>query len=51
MNRVQIMMRQFVRRRMKPFPTIARDPIWEIVGLGQGSPQESLTVDDIVYRR
>ena len=45
------LIRQFVRERLKPLPPIEEDAIWDIVGMGEGAPDSSLTVDDIVYPR
>lgn len=45
------LIRRFVREHVKPLPPIERDPIWEIVGMGQGSRTDSASVDDVVYPR
>lgn len=45
------LVRRFVREHVKPLPPIERDPIWEIVGMGKGSPEDSASVDDVVYPR
>lgn len=45
------LIRRFVRDQLKPSPPIERDPIWEIVGLGQGTADDSASVDDVVYPR
>ena len=45
------LIRQFVREQVKPLPPIERDPIWDIVGMGRGSPEDSTRVDDVVYPR
>lgn len=45
------LIRRFVREHVRPLPPIERDPIWEIVAMGKGSPEDSASVDDVVYPR
>ncbi len=43
------LVREYVRKQLKPLPPIEQDPIWELAGrwsIGQNSSQE---IDDIVY--
>jgi Ribbon-helix-helix protein, copG family len=43
------LIRRYVRERVKPLPPIAEDPLWEIFGMVEGTPDESLSVNDVVY--
>lgn len=43
------LIRRYVRERVKPLPPIEEDPLWEIFGMVEGSPDESLSVNDVVY--
>jgi hypothetical protein len=45
------LIRRYVRERLRPqpLPPIEEDPLWEMVGMEQGAPGDSLSVDDIVY--
>jgi Ribbon-helix-helix protein, copG family len=43
------LIRRYVRERVKPLPPIEEDPLWEIFGIVEGSPDESLSVNDVVY--
>ena len=45
------LIRRFVRERVKPLPPIEEDPLWRIFGSSEGSPGDSLSVDDVVYPR
>ena len=60
MKRLQIMIararttklaliRRYVRKRLRPLPPIEEDPLWELVGMAEGSPDDSRSVDDVVY--
>jgi hypothetical protein len=43
------LIRRYVRERVKPLPPIEEDPLWEIFGMVEGTPDESLSVNDVVY--
>jgi Ribbon-helix-helix protein, copG family len=43
------LIRRYVRERVKPLPPIEEDPLWEIKGMVSGGPDDSLSVDDVVY--
>jgi Ribbon-helix-helix protein, copG family len=43
------LIRRYVGERLRPLPPIEEDPIWELVGMDEGSPDDSASVDDIVY--
>jgi hypothetical protein len=45
------LIRRYVRERVKPLPSLEEDPLWEFVGGGEGSPNDSMSVDDVVYPR
>jgi hypothetical protein len=42
------LIRQMLRTRMRPTPSIEDDPLWGLVGAGKS---ESANVDDVVYPR
>jgi hypothetical protein len=43
------LIRRYVRERLKPLPPIEEDPLWEMVGMDEGHPDDSASVDDVVY--
>ncbi len=45
------LIRRYVREKIKPLPPIEEDPLWELVGMAEGSPDDSVSVDDVVYPR
>jgi hypothetical protein len=45
------LIRRYVARELKPLPPIREDPLWELVGMDEGHPDDSVSVDDIVYPR
>jgi hypothetical protein len=45
------LIRRYVRERVKPLPPIQEDPLWQLVGMDEGSPDDSASVDDVVYPR
>jgi hypothetical protein len=45
------LVRRYVRAHLKPLPPIDEDPLWEWIGGEEGSPDDSLSVDDVVYPR
>jgi hypothetical protein len=45
------LIRRYVRERVKPVPRIQDDPLWDLVGMDEGSPDDSSSVDDVVYPR
>jgi Ribbon-helix-helix protein, copG family len=45
------LIRRFVREQVKPLPPLHEDPLWDFVGMSEGSPDDSVSVDDIVYPR
>ena len=60
MKRLQIMIasarttkvaliRRYVRERLRPLPPIEEDPLWDLFGMVEGNPDNSRSVDDVVY--
>jgi hypothetical protein len=43
------LIRRFVRERLHPLPPLEEDPLWELVGMDKGSPDDSMSVNDVVY--
>jgi len=43
------LIRRFVRERLRPLPPLEEDPLWELVGMDEGSPDDSMSVNDVVY--
>jgi Ribbon-helix-helix protein, copG family len=43
------LIRRYVRERLDPLPPLEEDPLWEMVGMVEGGPDDSLRVDEIVY--
>ena len=43
------LIRRYVGERSRPLPVPEDDPLWEIVGIVKGSPDDSASVDDVVY--
>jgi Ribbon-helix-helix protein, copG family len=45
------LIRRYVGQNLKPLPPIEEDPLWELVGMDEGQPDDSVSVDDVVYPR
>jgi Ribbon-helix-helix protein, copG family len=43
------LIRRYVRERLEPLPPLEEDPLWEMVGMVEGGPDDSQRVDEIVY--
>ena len=43
------LIRRYVHERLRPLPPIEEDPLWELVGMEKGNPDDSASVDDVVY--
>ena len=43
------LIRRYVRERLMPLAPIEEDPLWALVGLVEGGPDDSARVDDVVY--
>jgi hypothetical protein len=45
------LIRRYVRERIKPLPPIEEDALWQLIGMSEGNPDDSMSVDDVVYPR
>ena len=43
------LIRRYVEERLRLRPVLADDPIWGLVGLVKGNPDDSVNVDKVVY--
>jgi hypothetical protein len=43
------LIRRYVGERLSPLPPLADDALSELVGLVEGRPDDSVSVDDVVY--
>lgn len=43
------LIRRYVRERVKPLPPLEEDPLWELVGMCEGEPGDSASVDEVLY--
>ena len=43
------LIRRYVGERLRPLPLPEDDPLWEILGMVKGRPEDSASVDDVVY--
>jgi Ribbon-helix-helix protein, copG family len=43
------LIRRYVRNELRVLPPIEEDPLWELVGMIQGTPDDSASIDDVVY--
>jgi hypothetical protein len=43
------LIRRFVAERIRPLPPLEQDPLWEIVGIVEGEPDDVSRIDDVVY--
>ncbi|HEY8644552.1 MAG TPA: hypothetical protein VIL77_01595 [Gaiellaceae bacterium] len=43
------LIRRYVGERLRPLPPLEEDPLWDIVGMVQGGPDDSMRVNEIVY--
>ena len=43
------LIRRYVGERLRPLPLPEDDPLWEIVGMVKGGPNDSASVDAVVY--
>ena len=43
------LIRRYVGERLRPLPPLEEDPLWDIVGMVQGGPNDSMRVNEIVY--
>lgn len=45
------LIRRYVAKHVNSLPPIEEDPIWDLVGFVKGNPDDSASVDDVVYPR
>jgi hypothetical protein len=43
------LIRRYVGERLRPLPPLEDDPLWEIVGMDEGRPDDSMSVNEVVY--
>jgi len=43
------LIRRYVGERLRLLPPIEQDPLWDLVGMVHGGPDDSLRVNEIVY--
>jgi hypothetical protein len=43
------LIRRYVGERLRPLPPLEDDPLWEFIGMDKGSPDDSMSVNDVVY--
>ena len=43
------LIRRYVGERLRPLPPLEQDPLWDIVGMVKGSPDDSSRIDEVVY--
>ncbi len=43
------LVRRYVRAHVEPPPPLHADPLWEIVGMVEGEPDDSQRIDEVVY--
>ncbi len=45
------LIRRYVRENVRPLPPLEEDPLWQIVGMFKGRPDDSARIDEVVYDR
>jgi hypothetical protein len=43
------LIRRYVGERLRPLPPLEEDPLWELVGMLEGSGTDSRDIDEVVY--
>jgi len=43
------LIRRYVRERIEPLPPLDDDPLWALVRMVEGGPEDSASVDEVVY--
>ncbi len=43
------LIRRYVAERLRPLPPLEDDPLWDLVGMYEGGPDESSQIDEVVY--
>ena len=45
------LIRRYVRENVEPLPPLEEDPLWQIVGMFKGRPDDSARINEVVYDR
>ena len=45
------LIRRYVGERLRPLPPLEEDPLWQLVGMIEGQPGDSASIDEVVYGR
>ena len=43
------LIRRYVGERLRRLPPLERDPLWDLAGMVQGGPNDSMRVNEVVY--
>ena len=43
------LVRRYPREKVRPLPPLEEDPLWDLVGIADGAPDDSASIDDVVY--
>lgn len=43
------LIRRYVRQNLEVLPPLEEDPLWDLVGMVKGSPDDSSRIDEVVY--
>ena len=43
------LIRRYVGERLRPLPPLEEDPLWGLVGMIQGGPDDSMRINEVVY--
>jgi hypothetical protein len=43
------LIRRYVGERLRVLPPLEEDPLWDLVGMVRGGPNDSMRVNEIVY--
>jgi hypothetical protein len=43
------LVRRYVGERLRPLPPLEEDPLWGLVGMIEGGPDDALRVNEVVY--
>jgi hypothetical protein len=48
-SKSEVVRRILKERLLPPLPPLEEDPLWQMVGMVEGSPDDSQRIDDVVY--
>lgn len=43
------LIRRYVAERLGPLPPLEEDPLWGMIGIEEGEPDDSSRIDEVVY--